>query len=367
MNDTEQSLLALLRIGLGNTKEGEAIAPSIEDWEALLSLAEEQTVCGTVASAFDMMPPESLPQIEQRMRWVSRVMAIERENGRQDTVLSRLIQRLREMGLTPILMKGQAFASAYPAPMRRQPGDIDIYFKNREECSIAVEWAKTVDPESADAYENQREKKHFTFHAKDTEIELHYFLCLFEARRLHRRLQDIIDAEFAREEPFYVSVQGTDMETVPPTLSVLHQIIHMARHLMEAGIGLRQLCDMAMFLRRYGKQTDAALLRGYLRELQLERMAAAIGYILNSHLGVPEACIPFQVCGDNAPFIMREIFEGGNFGKNKTAYRSHHDGALRKTMSALFFLRRCIRYSRLMPEEARSYFLNKIRLNANIS
>lgn len=364
MNKTQQYLFSLLRLGLWGRDAMKEFRDV--DWGQVLTLATEQVVMGIVLDGMERLKGEAMPDKGMKLKWIGLSMQIERQNQKVNNTLCKLWGRLQEMGLSPVLMKGQAFAANYPVPLHRQSGDIDIYFKHRGECEKAVVWAKSIDMAAASSFENVRERKHFTFMIEDVTVELHYYMCLFDSPRLHRRLQNIIDEEFGKEKPFSSVIEGWAYETVPPTLSVLHQIIHISRHLLEAGIGLRQICDLALYIDKYHTQIDAIRLQEYLEELQLSTIAAALGDLLVCCFGLDRRKIPFPVCGVHTGFILQEIFEGGNFGKKKVTYRSHGNAVSRKLRSILFFYRRCKQYNELLPDETKHYFLNKISLNLRL-
>ena len=132
---------------------------------------------------------------------------------------------------------------------------------------------------------------------------------MFENPRLHKRLQRIIDEEFASGKPFFVEIGEERIETVPPTLSVLHQIIHISRHLLEAGIGLRQICDLVLYLDRYYDKIDRDKLNTYLEDLQLTAVAGSLGFIMVNHLGLEEGKLPFKTDAQYADSILQEILE----------------------------------------------------------
>ena len=77
-------------------------------------------------------------------------------------------------------------------------------------------------------------------------------------------------------------------------------------------------------------------------------------------------CQPFGVDEHYADFILQEVFEGGNFGKKKVAYRNEKNGLWRKIESIVYFYRRCKLYKPLLPMEAKGYFWNKIKLNIKL-
>ena len=108
---------------------------------------------------------------------------------------------------------------------------------------------------------------------------------------------------------------------------------------------------------------DRDRLNDYLEELQLTTISRGLGSILVDWLGLEEGKLPFDTDAQYAGFILREIFEGGNFGKKKVEYREGSKGLYRKIQSVFYFYKRCKLYKPLMPLEAKSYFWNKISLN----
>ena len=357
----KEDLFRLIRTALWKDKQ---LAQEIHDvdWDSVYALAKEQCVVGIVADAFPLLTEEQCDG-DEKLRWLATVIRIQQKNQLLNKLVVKLCELFRGMDLQPIVLKGQVFATTYPQPFHRQSGDIDIYFKQRSDCQKAVVWASEVDKKAAESEENKRERKHFSFHVNGCIVELHRLMCVFENERLQSRLQEIIDQELKEEPPFMVEIEGKIIEAVPPTLSVLHQILHISRHLLEAGIGLRQLCDLAMFLDKYAEQVDRQKLGGWLEELELMTAAEALGYILVRRLGLEADKLPFGTSERYAGFVLQEIFEGGNFGKKKVAYRQGTNGLLRKVRSIAYFRKRCKMYEPLFPSEAKSYFKNKITLN----
>ena len=364
MNKVQTDLFGLLRLALWGRKTDAGEMSSV-DWDAVYKLAMEQCVIGLVADSFGLLRESELKGLD-KLRWLGYVIQLERKNSELNDLVVKLFGKFQSMGLAPVLMKGQAFATNYPVPLHRQSGDIDVCFRCHDDCERAVAWAVKVDRAAAVSADNRRERKHFTFSVGGNVVELHYFMCLFENGRLQRRLQEIIDWEFGHSEPLFVEIDGKRIETIPPTLSVLHQILHITRHLLEAGIGLRQICDLAVYLDRNHETVDAERLNGYLEELQLMDTAKALGYVMVEHLGLHPDFVPFGTDGKYAGFILQEVFEGGNFGRKKVAYRNGENGVRRKLLSIVYFYHRCRLYRHLLPMESKSYFLNKIKLNIRL-
>lgn len=335
------------------------------DWKEIYELAKEQCLVGVMADSLRYIGEEQ-GLAEYKLQWLAYVIKLERKNQAMNVLIGKLFNMFTTHGLSPVLLKGQAFAANYPYPLHRQCGDIDVYFKQRKDCEKAVAWASKVDKVAAEASDNKRERKHFTFSLEREVVELHYYMCLFDNERLQQKLQAIIDEEFNTNPPFLVEIGGEQIEAVPPTLSILHQLLHISRHLLEAGIGLRQICDLALFLDRHCEEVNKERLNDYLRDLELEKVAKSLGYIMVHNLGLAEEKVPFGIDDSYADFILEEIFEGGNFGKKKTEYRNDKCGFLRKIQSIFYFYKRCKLYQPLFPSESKSYFMNKIKLNIKL-
>lgn len=335
------------------------------DWRELYELAKEQCLVGVIADALRYVSADQ-GLGTGKLQWLAFVVRLERKNHEMNVQIGTLFRQFTTLGLSPVLLKGQAFAANYPYPLHRQCGDIDIYFKCREDCAKAVAWASEVDKAAARSSDNKRDGKHFAFSLERNVVELHYYMCLFDNDRLQQRLQAIIDEEFASASPFYVEIEGERIEAVPPTLSVLHQIVHISRHLLEAGVGLRQICDLALFLDRHEDAIDTKKLNDYLIDLELADVAKSLGWVMVHQLGLDERKVPFGTDDSYADFILKEIFEGGNFGKKNIVYRKNKNGFLRKLQSVSYFYKRCRLYKPLFPSEAKSYFMNKIKQNLKL-
>ena len=366
MNKYEKNLLLLLKIGLGNENQNDICSITDIDWLRIFELSVEQTVTGTVADAFTKLHEDAKPTKKIMLQWIARVANIEQTNKQQNKTLAELINEIKLLGTQPILIKGQGFALNYPTPIHRQCGDIDIFFQTKEECNRAITWAHRIDPEAVESIENRRERKHYTFIYKNSIVEIHNFLCLFENKKLQGLLQTIITEELNKKGKSVISINGSECLILPSTLSVLHQIIHISRHLLEAGIGMRQICDLTTYLEKYYDSINRENLQTYIINLELENIAEAIGFIIHKYLGLSITKIPFKIKEDYADFILNEIFEGGNFGINRTLYRDTKFNIIKKIKSIVYFYHRCYKYRHLLPSESKSYFFNKILLNLKL-
>lgn len=363
MTQTQEQLFAVLRAALWYGGDM-STQPEVTDWPAVIALATDQAVAGLVYDVVSRLPAHKKPQLEVALTGMAHLLHIEQRNKRQDKVIAALFTELEQsQGLHPLLMKGQALAALYPDPVLRQPGDIDIYLPTEEECGRAVAWAAQYDSDIERKWREQHHMHDYSCVVNQEMVELHLRMETFTNKTLARRFDDIINRELNSGIAQTVPLGGRDIATLPTTLAVVHQLIHISRHLLETGIGLRQLCDLAVFLRRRRKDIDPDKVRQYVDELDLTTAAAAIGHILHDNLGMPTGVIPFDTDPWHAPFIINEIFTGGSFGKHNTEGRDNLPTPIRKLWSAAFYLKRCIKCRKILKKEAPSFYVSKILFN----
>lgn len=288
----EDILCLFLRVALsGNPEEVPTLTD--RDWEKLLEEGARHTVSGLLYSAVnvlwkDIYVPETA--------WIKLTVIADRISRRTDKitqVADKLMTDLSVKGLHPVLMKGPAVGSFYPNPLLRISGDLDFYFRNdewRDALSYFQNNAKRFEPSSDGSF-------HGMINYVDVDLHNRYF-------DLHSR--------------FY---RMPDIPSAEATLLMLSA--HILKHAMGTGVGLRQICDMAVAYRGLEGNYDPDLLKDYYRRtgtLYWNRILSAFIY---RHLGIDTNIFPRD--DDPDPKLLeRIVFRGGNFGH----YAAHRSPAL---------------------------------------
>jgi len=261
--------------------------PALSDrqWNALAALARKQTVLGLFYQGLSHLPQEyALPE-GFLMGLVAEVGKIEKQGRKIRQVADDLLQEFQAAGLHPVLMKGPEVARFYPAPLLRECGDIDLYFPP-EEFDKAVGMVGKVTP------------------APDGSV--HY-------------KRDGIDIDQHRH---YFDIHSRKLPVVPSSEATLLMLSgHILKHCMGVGIGLRQLCDMAMACK--GLAVPPERLRQCFRDASLERWNQLLFSFLHQYLGAE----PLYDTLPSPEPLIRIILEGGNFGH----YSRRREGTLRQS------------------------------------
>lgn len=234
VSPTTHALLALVRSALGlagtpaggsaDVKENPAVdwnALSEADWQEILQMARKQTVTGLLFRGVANLPaevqvPDSLlfPLMEETDRI-----------RRQSRLVARTAKEITEFFegriLHPIILKGPSVACFYPEPDLRESGDIDLYFNEKEfgKAVHAIRERLQKDGQSESLTTLPDGSVHYNWNGIDIDQHAQYF--------------DLSSSE--------------GLPPVPSSEATLLMLsAHILKHSMGAGIGLRQLCDMAM-------------------------------------------------------------------------------------------------------------------------
>lgn len=329
MKDTWGTYLALLRAGLWGK---DALLPEIPDaagWEELLVLAGEQAVQGLLLGGIARLEEALLPPAPLRMKLMTQVDEIARTNTRMAGVEARLLDRFAAANLEVLVMKGSRLARLYPHPEWRSCGDIDLYVKDFSKALSLFPNARLNPDGSALAA------------VEGVTVDLH-------------------------GRYFDIHVKEDRLPVVPsPVAELLMTGAHILKHAIGPGVGLKQLCDMALLLDRYWGLYEARELEEAVQRAGLSRWWALLCSVLTEKLGLdPVKCGPSFRPVNPEP-LMRIVRQGGNFGqkRGRRELALQRGGWVRKTSTALSFVARLPFSLRYAPKETSSTIAELVKGN----
>ena len=335
-NNTLTAFFSLLSAGLWR-KRIHTFPLGQVDWQAVCRLAEEQSVTGLLAAGleeFDQKVMELVvPKAEVRPLLV-RVLAMEDANARMNRFIGELFGKMREAGISAVLVKGQGIAQCYARPLWRACGDVDLLLDAEN-----YEKAKAYLPTIASKVEKEDPSvKHFSMTVDGWKVELHGTL----RGGVSKRMDAMIDA--VQEETCtkgQVRIWDNNKVAIPlPSADndIIFIFTHFLKHFFKGGIGLRQICDWCRLLWTYRDSIDRALLERRIREMGLWSEWKAFAVLAVRDLGMPAEAMPFYDPAARwkwkAARIRRFIIRVGNFGHNRDmSYYRKYPYLVRKTIS----------------------------------
>ena len=372
MKKQQKIFFDFLRFCIGSAKE---IPDSLKeaDWKELYSIAKKQCLVGVLFDGIKKLPTEHVGmEKELLLQWMAESQMLEKANVRLNDAAILVSEWFRKKGFRTCILKGQGNALLYPNPYSRTPGDIDIWVEGGDKRVIS--FVRSISPHEKACYH------HIEFPSyKGVEVEVHYrpsfLLCFWHNRKLQKYYERVKKEQFSHRV-----MLGEQGEIAIPTVefNLIFQLTHIYAHLMNEGIGLRQLLDyyyvLCDFYKVYqnfsnpsvslskGSSTfspspsssgsgdvtapsrcseplrskdggsskvspDCAgwdrlgVLQKELKELGLWKFAGGIMYIMQEVFGMPASRLIVPPNEKYGKFVLNEVLEAGNFGKHDARNR----------------------------------------------
>ena len=367
-----QIFLDFLRFCIGSDSE---IPSSLKeaDWKELYRIAQKQCLVGILFDGIQKLPAAEVGMSKELLlQWMMRCQMLEKTNVRLNDAAIQVSEWFRKKGFRTCILKGQGNALMYPNPYSRTPGDIDIWVEGGDKWVIS--FVRSISPHEKACYH------HIEFPSyKGEEIEVHYrpsfLLCFWHNRKLQKYYERVKEEQFSHRV-----MLGEQGEIVIPTVefNLIFQLTHIFSHLMNEGIGLRQLvdyyyviCDFYKVYQNFSNSSvslskgsstfspspsssgsgDVTALLGArnryalrladhqrstpdsagwdrlgmvqeeLKELGLWKFAGGIMYIMQEVFGIPASRLIVPPDEKYGRFVLNEVLEAGNFGKHDARNR----------------------------------------------
>lgn len=304
-------ILELIQIALGKRDRLPCI-PTTEDWQRLYAEAQKQSVLGIAFEGVQKLPKEQWPPRALLFEWIGAAEVIKQTNALLDKQCVELQKRFSEAGIRTSILKGQGVARCYDEILRRlrQPGDIDIYVDCGRERALQFAYEQGLQHIDWDY-------KHLHLDVfQETEVEVHYrvevLLNLWKNRTLQKWFKEHKSLLF-----------GMDGELVVPTIAFnrFYILLHIYRHFLYEGVGLRQLLDYYFVLRSIahnpspkaeeGSQID--LIRLF-KQFGMWKFARGVMWVMQRVFGLEREYMICEPLESEGRFILSEVLTGGNFG-----------------------------------------------------
>ena len=308
VSEQQKIFFDFLRFCIGSAKEV-PVSLKEADWKELYCIAQKQCLVGVLFDGVKKLPAEHVEmKKELLLRWMAESQILKKVNVRLNDAAIQVSEWFGKKGFRTCILKGQGNALMYPNPYSRTPGDIDIWVEGGDERVIS--FVRSISPHEKACYH------HIEFPSYNgVEVEVHYRPSFLQCFSHNRRLQKYY--EMVKEEQFSHRMKlGEQGEIAIPTaeFNLIFQLTHIYAHLMNEGIGLRQLLDY-YFVLLHADIKNLAELQRILKHFGLWKFAGAIMYIMQEVFGMPASRLIVPSNEKYGIFVLNEVLEAGNFGK----------------------------------------------------
>lgn len=254
------------------------------DWEELFTIAQLQGLAAVFIAGLDRLNHQSTACktfIEEY--GVITIIGSERRWQRQFNTLKKISDAFQDNGVSTLLLKGLGLSLCYPNPQYRASNDIDVYLFGKYEEG------------------NQLAEKLFSAEVdKFTKKEDHIFLDDFTIDNHICFLWPGTDGNREFDQYLKGLLQPKELSKFPdscillppPGFNYLFLTSHSYGHFMREGMTLRQMTDIACFLKSYEKDLNWDVINDKLNEYHLRKFSDAILSFIEYYFGLSFAYKP---------------------------------------------------------------------------
>lgn len=309
LNKTQYTVLDLLANALFDAKR--PIDAESVDWSTVWYEAYMQAVSLT---AFSKIPKSvydffDFTKIRKQLNHtLSDSIAISKEHVLLNEVLTKA-------EIPFMIIKGLASAAYYPDALLRSMGDVDFWVEekhfNKAERVLLDNGFKIV---------KKRHVCHFVFEKSGCRYEMHFEPAGIPAGKVGKVIRSCFANAFINAQ----KVQTDFGELIVPSdfYHGLVILLHTCHHLTGEGIGLRHLCDWAVFVSSFKDDEFIAVFEDKLKQFGLWNFAQLLTLTCEKYLGCPHKAWAGEINSELTDKIIHDIFSSGNFGQ-KNVDRSH--------------------------------------------
>lgn len=234
------------------------------------------------------------------------------KNIRVEYVHNEVHRVLNANNIPYVILKGVASASYYKEPMLRMMGDVDVLVAS-ESISKSDKLLKSIGFVTTDDIDG--DNMHIGYKRKDgVACELHRRINGVPNNSVGDIVNKYLNDIFEKSEEYKTS---NGICIVPSKFHhCLILLLHTASHLTSEGVGLRHLCDWAVFVNSFTNDEFVNTFEKPLKDMGLWRFAQLLTLCCIKYLGCDAKDWAGETDEDLLEKIITDILNGGNFGVN---------------------------------------------------
>jgi hypothetical protein len=306
MQNDSQVLIDLLACFIHNQKPDMSHYDTI-DWEALYEEAKEHQVHTLLYPIISDLCSDYKPADSIISLWQMETLKAATGQVQHMEKIKELLSEFHQKAIPVVILKGLILRDYYPQPELRTMSDSDILIRK-----IDLKRVKSILLEHGYKEGDTSYKHQIFLHEYYLNIEVHSTLFDHNKSSAAAQLSDTF-MKNADKAFFY----GSQVLILPPDEQILHLLMHTADHLLNTGFGLRQLCDLILFIEANSDRIYWEYIKGMTNELGLNRYASSIFIICNKLFDFPIPDV-FKEDSVQEPYIellIEDILLGGVYGK----------------------------------------------------
>lgn len=282
------------------------------DVREIYNISRKQGIWGIVFLSLKQLYEKNEISVDKETfeKWNTDFLRLIAMNIKKQAVINKVFRALGDNDIDAYVLKGSAVACFYDEPLSRVSGDTDIYVGGAK-----IEEAERVFEQCGFEVFARSPMAHHTVckHPVGGSVDLHL--------TFH---DDTFEDKFfcgytdITEDGISYRYTNHTFKTLGVTDNAIFLFLHLVKHFLSCGTGIRQIMDFLLFWKNNRQNIDGAKFKKMLDELGFSNLYASCVKIGLSYLQFNENDIgDFGYTADDffTDWILSDIEQGGVFGK----------------------------------------------------
>ncbi len=277
------------------------------DWNEVFEESKKQAVC---ALAYDATKNLDIPS-DINEKWFNYSVSFFSKNLQVNGNHNYVHNFMKDINIPYCILKGCTSEYYYPNRTLRAMGDVDFLVANEN-----LEFTRQKFAEAGFKTDVNDHDFHIAVVKDGLDLELHYAVPGLpdgsEGDGVRAVLKDIIESSTETK------ISDTTFMMPTPLHHGIVMLLHTYNHLIFEGIGLRHLCDWAVFANYFSEEEFEQKFKDGFKKSGLWKFACIFSATACKYLKMPYKSWIGDIDDALCDGLMADIFDGGNFGsKNK--------------------------------------------------
>ncbi len=300
-------------------QDATSITPANINWENILSLARKHNISALLYRTVSRLPKNLRPSQVLLDEWKEEAFHYGLHQFSQNQEESLILAEAKRQGILCVAFKGILLAELYPEPLMRTSRDVDILVALKDK-DIMI---KILEGQGYKLDKRDTSETVFTYEKYGVlSVELHISLWeeyIGKRRSLLEQLDLINPSTFIEITACDIPFHSLGYEQ-----HLIYQIYHIIKHFSLAGVGIRHLTDLTLYINRYYEKINFP---NFWDTMEILRYSVCCSYFFKicvDCFGMRKEALGGSKTKINIDFelLIEDIIDGGVFG-NSSSERFH--------------------------------------------
>jgi hypothetical protein len=315
MKEHSRILIQLLSTAIREQKPASSLLTEMAShnlnhiWNEIYDEALAHEVHTLIYPILSDFSPELKPDNNLMSKWKRETFLSAAEQINHMEMISKVFTRFHEEDIPVIALKGLVIRDYYPQPELRTMGDADILVKNKD-----IKKAKKVLKEMGYCGGEDSIKHIHYYHETSLSLELHWVITEQDDKK---ELSDFTEQVW--KHAIHTNLCGVPVLALSTEDQLVHLFIHALTHLRTSGFGLRQICDIVLFMEANDQSINWPLVMDMLNEYHIHNF---FFLIINVCSQLFQYVVPNEVQDNKCHvpdtmthIVIEEIIHSGVYGR----------------------------------------------------